>query len=117
MPSIRATVDYLLVSTGSDAKPGSAIGKVGVSDRLDIDTGEPPEGNDQAEYMFWFDTFHETETSEVLLRRSMWVSMAEQALGNRDGLDLVLHTANDNATRVTSLVLVAKGAPYKKAIQ
>lgn len=117
MPSIRGTVDYMVVGSGSAENPGSVVGKVGVSNRIDIDTGEPAEGNDQSEYMFWFDSFNETENSEVLLRRSMWVSMAEQALGNRDGLDLVLHTASDNAIRVTSLVLVAKGAPYKLALR
>jgi hypothetical protein len=91
------------------------VGKIGLSNRIDLATGEPPEGNDQAEYHFWFESYGEVENSEVLLRRSMWVSMAEQALANRDTLDVVANTEDANAIRVASLVVVAKGAVYKKA--
>lgn len=117
MPSIRGTVDYVLVSNSPNADPGSTIGKVAMSNRIDIDTGEPHEGNEQAEFFFWFqNAFTELETSEVLLRRSMWISMAEQALAARDRLDLVVNTGNDNAQQVGSLILVAKGAEYKRAL-
>lgn len=110
MSKYRGTVDGIRMA-GATAMGG--IGKVQMSRVTDLDTDETPEGGDELELFLWFDLAREELLdSPTLLRRSLWVSLAEKAFEGRDRFDLVLGTSSDSDQLVTEVMLIEQRAEY-----
>lgn len=88
------------------------LGKVVLSNVIELHTGSRPEGADDLELFLWFDSRGETLDSGALLQRSLWVSLAEKALERRDQLDLVVGTLGVSDALAGAVTLIARGVDY-----